>query len=82
MVETTTFVKIHANHGKNFRLNSPKTTYVDDLVIHNLVKYLVQTQLHLRNIKITNFKSNLDKIFYKVVYHHIIYMCDFFGEFI
>ena len=26
-------------------------------------------------------KSSLDKIFYKVVYHHIIYMCDFFGEF-
>ena len=23
-------------------------------------------------------KSSLDKIFYKVVYHHIIYMCDFF----
>ena len=25
-------------------------------------------------------KSSLDNIFYKVVYHHIIYMCDFFGE--
>ena len=23
-------------------------------------------------------KSSLDKIFYKVVYHRIIYMCDFF----
>ena len=23
-------------------------------------------------------KSSLDMIFYKVVYHHIIYMCDFF----
>ena len=23
-------------------------------------------------------KSSLNKIFYKVVYHHIIYMCDFF----
>ena len=23
-------------------------------------------------------KSSLDKIFYKIVYHHIIYMCDFF----
>jgi len=23
----------------------------------------------------------LDKIFYKVVYHHIIYMCDIFDEF-
>jgi len=23
----------------------------------------------------------LDKIFYKVVYHHIIYMCDFFDKF-
>ena len=26
-------------------------------------------------------KSSLDNIFYKVVYHHIIYMCDFFWEF-
>ena len=23
-------------------------------------------------------KSSLDMIFYKIVYHHIIYMCDFF----
>ena len=23
-------------------------------------------------------KSSLDKIFYKIAYHHIIYMCDFF----
>ena len=26
-------------------------------------------------------KSSLDKIFCKVVHHHIIYTCDFFGEF-
>ena len=26
---------------------------------------------------ISQTKSSLDKIFYKVVYHHIIYMCDF-----
>ena len=30
---------------------------------------------------ISQTKSNLDKIFYNVVYHRIIYMCDFFGEF-
>jgi len=23
-------------------------------------------------------KSSFDTIFYKIVYHHIIYMCDFF----
>jgi hypothetical protein len=71
------------------------------MMIHNLVKYLVQTRLHLWDIKIINFrpescpndlleifyfcisqtKSSLDKIFYKVVYHHIIYMCDLFGKF-
>ena len=82
------------------RLNSPKKiTHVDDMMIHNLVKYLVQTRLRLWDIKTTNFKlrscpydlleicyfyisqtkSNLDKIFYNVVYHRIIYMCDFFG---
>ena len=26
---------------------------------------------------ISQMKSSLDKIFYKIVYHHIIYMCDF-----
>ena len=46
-----------------------KITRVDVMMIHNFVKYLVQT------------KSSLDKIFYKIIYHHIIYMCDFFGEF-
>ena len=30
---------------------------------------------------ISQMKSSLNKIFYKVVYHHIIYMCGFFGEF-
>ena len=30
---------------------------------------------------ISQTKSSLDKIFYKIVYHHIIYMCDFFHEF-
>jgi len=70
------------------------------MMIHNIVKYLVQTRLHLWDIKITNFKpescphdsleicysyisqinSILHKIFYKIVYHRIIYMCDFFGK--
>ena len=27
---------------------------------------------------ISQTKSSLNKIFYKIVYHHIIYMCDFF----
>ena len=35
------------------------------MIIYNFVKYIVQTLLRL------------DKIFYKVVYHHIISMCDF-----
>ena len=48
------------------------------MMIHNLVKYLVQTRLRLCcYFYISQTKSSLDKIFYKVVYHHIIYMCDF-----
>jgi hypothetical protein len=47
-VETTPFVKTRANHGKKSGLNSQKKiTYVDDIMIHNLVKYLVQTRLCL-----------------------------------
>ena len=34
-----------------------KIAYVDDMMIHNLVKYLLQTQLCLWDIKITNFKK-------------------------
>jgi hypothetical protein len=30
---------------------------------------------------ISQTKSNLDKIFFKVVYHNVIYMCVFFVEF-
>ena len=37
--------------------------------------------LEICYIYISQIKSSLDKIFYMVVYHHIIYMCDFFGEF-
>ena len=78
-----------------------KTTHIDDMMIHNLVKYHIQTRIRLRDIKITNFKpescpddlleicyfyvsqtnSSLDMIFYKVGYRHIIYTCDFLGEF-
>ena len=32
-----------------------KITHVDDMMIHNLVKYLIQTRLCLWDIKITNF---------------------------
>jgi len=52
------------------------------MMIHNFVKYLVQTRLlEICYFYISQTKSSLNKIFYKIVYHHIIYMCDFFGEF-
>ena len=48
------------------------------MMIHNLVKYLVQTRLlEICYFYISQTKSSLNKIFYKIVYHHIIYMCDF-----
>ena len=51
------FVKTRTNHSKKkSRLNSKKITYVDDMMIHNLVKYLVQTWLRLWDIKRINFK--------------------------
>ena len=97
LVDIATFVKIRANHNKKLSKFTKQIKHVDDMMIHNLVKYLVQTWLCLWDIKITTFKpescldnlleicyfcisqtkSSLNKIFYKVVYHHIIYMCDF-----
>jgi hypothetical protein len=46
-VETTTFVKIRANHGKKINLlNSPnKITNVDDMMIHNLINILSKLYL-------------------------------------
>ena len=32
-----------------------KITHVDDMMVHNLVKYIVQTRLRLLDIKITKF---------------------------
>ena len=69
-----------------------KITHLDDTMIHSLVKYLVKRTnfrlgscpddlLEICYFYISQTKSSLDMIFYKVVYHHIIYMCDFFGEF-
>ena len=101
LVQTTTSWKLVQTTAKRSSKLAKKITYVDDMMVHNFVKYLVQTQLLLWDIKITIFKPescpndlleicyfyisqmkpSLDNIFYKVVYHHIIYMCDFFGEF-
>ena len=41
---------------KKSQLNLPKITHVDNMMIHNLIKYLVQTRLYLWDIKIRNFK--------------------------
>ena len=97
-MQTTTLWKPVQTTIKNSSKFTKKITHVDDMMIHNLVKYLIQTRLQLWDIKIINFKrescpydlleicyfyisqtkSSLDKIFYKIVYYHIIYMCDFF----
>ena len=86
---------------KSFKFTK-KITHVDDMMIHNLVKYPVQTRLRLWDIKITNFNKSCGqlvglkfvifishkrsrvwtKYFYKIVYHYIICLCDFFREFI
>ena len=40
--------------AKNSSKFTKKITHVDDMIIHNLIKYSVQTLLHLWDIKITN----------------------------
>ena len=47
LVETTTFVKIHANTAKKSFKFTKKIAHVDDMMIHNFVKYLVRTRIHL-----------------------------------
>ena len=42
-----------------------------------LTNHLDSFWLEICYFYISQTKLSLDKIFYKVVYHHIIYMCDF-----
>ena len=44
------------NMAKKISKFTKKITHVDDMMIHNFVKYLVQTRLRLWNIKIIIFK--------------------------
>ena len=100
-METSLLWKLVQTTAKKLFKFTKKIIHVDDMMIHNFVKYLVQTRLRLWDIKITIFKpescpndlleicyfyisqtkSSLDNIFNRVVYHHIIYMCDFLFEF-
>ena len=41
------FMKIYVNQDKKSFRFKKKITHVDDMMIHNLVKYLIQTQLCL-----------------------------------
>ena len=55
-MQTTISWKLVQTTIKGSSKLTKKITHVDDMMIYNLVKYLVQTRLHLWNIKITNFK--------------------------
>ena len=41
-------------------------------------KFLTRKLLEICYFYILQTKPSLDKIFYKIVYHYIIYMCKFF----
>jgi hypothetical protein len=45
-VQTTTFVKTQTTTKKLFKFIR-KITHVDDMMIHNLVEYIIQTRLGL-----------------------------------
>ena len=52
-------MKTHANYDKKLSKFTKKISHIDDMMIHNFVKYLVQTQFRLWDIKITNHLDNL-----------------------
>ena len=54
-VKTTMWKPVQTTTKKSSNFTQ-KITHVDDMIIHNLIKYLVQTRLRLWDIKITNFK--------------------------
>ena len=47
-------------------------------MIYSLVKNILSKLDFVCYFYISQIKSSLYEIFYKVVYHHVIYMCDFF----
>ena len=49
------FMKTHANHAKKSSKFTKKITHLDDMMVHNFIKYLIQTRLRLWDIKRTNF---------------------------
>ena len=56
LVQTTTSWKPVQTTAKKLYKFIKKITHVDDMMIYNFVKYLVQTRLRLWDKKITNFK--------------------------
>ena len=56
-VQTTTLWKPVQTTAKKSSKFTKKITHVDNMMLYNLVKYLVQTRLRLWDIKITNFKT-------------------------
>ena len=66
------FIEITAKKLSKF---IKKITHVDDMIIHNLVKYLVQTWLRLWDIKITIFKpESFPDNLLEICYFYIIQM--------
>ena len=57
LVQTTTSWKPVQTTAKRSSKFIKKITHIDDMMIYNLVKYLIQTRLRLWDIKITNNKS-------------------------
>ena len=73
LVETTTSWKLVQTTAKKSSKFTKKITHVDDMMIHNLVKYLVQTRLLLRDIyKNNKFLTNhLDSFWLEICYFYI-----------
>ena len=57
LVQTTTLWKPVQTTAKKSSKFTKKITHVDDMMLYNLVKYLVQTRLCLWDIKITIFQA-------------------------
>ena len=80
LVQTTAFVKTRANHSwkpvqtmvKKSSKFIKKITHIDDIMIHNLVKYLVQTLFRLWDVKITNFYLTNEVEFGQDILHDCI----------
>ena len=84
-IETLNYITVILSEiSASYTSTSALRIYIFDTYIKNLVfalSFVTLFRCFPTSVSALERISKADKIFYKVVYHYIIYMCDFFDKF-